>query len=130
MRVDAAALRRHPDGRRLASMLFTVQFLEGKSIDGALKLFNLLMSTDEQQDTRQSVRTPDTRTSIRFLPEAAVPLTPLVDVGRFPTVRAFLTNGSSWVGGHPGHTGSSSNEGSSGNDDTPSPSKTTGCCEI
>jgi hypothetical protein len=46
MRADASALRRHPDGRRLATLLATVRFLEGKSVDDALELLDLLMVTE------------------------------------------------------------------------------------
>jgi hypothetical protein len=46
MRVDASALRRHPDGRRLATLLATVRFLEGKSVDDTLELLDLLMATE------------------------------------------------------------------------------------
>ncbi|WP_308016308.1 hypothetical protein [Nonomuraea aurantiaca] len=46
MRADASALRRHPDGRRLATLLATVRHLEGKSVDDALELLDLLMATE------------------------------------------------------------------------------------
>ncbi|MDQ2874551.1 MAG: DUF4158 domain-containing protein [Actinomycetota bacterium] len=46
MRADASALRRHPDGRRLATLLATVRYLEGKSIVDTLELLDLLMATE------------------------------------------------------------------------------------
>ncbi|MGH3191170.1 MAG: hypothetical protein ACRDOL_28785 [Streptosporangiaceae bacterium] len=39
-------MRRHPDGRRLATLLATVRFLEGKSVDDTLELLDLLMATE------------------------------------------------------------------------------------
>ncbi|WP_326830039.1 DUF4158 domain-containing protein [Streptosporangium sp. NBC_01810] len=48
MRADASALRRHPDGRRLATLLATVRFLEGKSVDDTLELLDLLMATEDE----------------------------------------------------------------------------------
>ncbi|WP_440107909.1 Tn3 family transposase, partial [Streptosporangium sp. H16] len=46
MRADASALRRHGDGRRLATLLATVRHLEGKSVDDTLELLDLLMATE------------------------------------------------------------------------------------
>jgi TnpA family transposase len=46
MRADASALRRHPEGRRLATLLATVRHLEGKSVDDTLELLDLLMATE------------------------------------------------------------------------------------
>jgi TnpA family transposase len=46
MRADASALRRHSDGRRLATLLATVRFLEGKSVDDTLEPLDLLMATE------------------------------------------------------------------------------------
>lgn len=46
MRADASALKRHPDGRRLATLLATVRHLEGKSVDDTLELLDLLMATE------------------------------------------------------------------------------------
>ena len=46
MSADTAQLRRHADGRRLATLLATVRFLEAKSIDDALELLDLLMATE------------------------------------------------------------------------------------
>lgn len=46
MRADASTLRRHPPGRRVATLLATVRHLEGKSVDDALELLDLLMVTE------------------------------------------------------------------------------------
>jgi TnpA family transposase len=46
MRADASQIRRHPDGRRLATLLATVRFLEAKSVDDTLELLDLLMATE------------------------------------------------------------------------------------
>lgn len=46
MRADASMLRRHPPARRVATLLATVCHLEGKSIDDALELLDLLMATE------------------------------------------------------------------------------------
>jgi len=46
MSADASQLRRHPDGRRLATLLATVRFLEAKSVDDTLELLDLLMATE------------------------------------------------------------------------------------
>ena len=46
MRADASALRRHPNGRRLATLLATVRHLECKSADDTLELLDLLMATE------------------------------------------------------------------------------------
>jgi len=42
----APQLRRHPDARRLATLLATVVYLEAKSVDDALELLDLLMVTE------------------------------------------------------------------------------------
>jgi hypothetical protein len=42
----AAALRRHPYGRRLATLLATAVYLEAKATDDALELFDVLMVND------------------------------------------------------------------------------------
>ena len=44
MTADAWLLRRHPDDRRLATLLATARYLEAKSVDDALELLDLLMS--------------------------------------------------------------------------------------
>jgi hypothetical protein len=46
MTADAALIRRHPDGRRLATLLATVRQLEAKSVDDALELLDLLMAAE------------------------------------------------------------------------------------
>jgi TnpA family transposase len=46
MRADASQIRRHPDGRRLATLLATVRHLEAKSVDDTLELLDLLMATE------------------------------------------------------------------------------------
>lgn len=46
MSADASQIRRHPDGRRLATLLATVRHLEGKSVDDTLELLDLLMATE------------------------------------------------------------------------------------
>lgn len=46
MRADASTLRRHLPERRTATLLATVRYLEGKAIDDALELLDLLMVTE------------------------------------------------------------------------------------
>ncbi len=46
MTADAWLIRRDPDDRRLATLLATARFLEGKSVDDALELLDLLMSAE------------------------------------------------------------------------------------
>ena len=46
MSADASQMRRHGDGRRLATLLATVVFLEAKSVDDTLELLDLLMSIE------------------------------------------------------------------------------------
>jgi hypothetical protein len=46
MSADVAQIRRHGDGRRLATLLATVRLLEAKSIDDTLELLDLLMATE------------------------------------------------------------------------------------
>jgi len=46
MRADVSQIRRHGDGRRLATLLATVRFLEAKSVDDTLELLDLLMTTE------------------------------------------------------------------------------------
>ncbi|MFZ0158947.1 MAG: DUF4158 domain-containing protein [Kineosporiaceae bacterium] len=43
---DASQIRRHPDGRRLATLLATVRHLQAKSVDDTLELLDLLMTTE------------------------------------------------------------------------------------
>lgn len=42
MSADASLIRRHPDGRRMATLLATVRLLEAKSVDDTLELLELL----------------------------------------------------------------------------------------
>ena len=46
MSADASQIRRHRDGRRLATLLATVRHLEAKSVDDTLELLDLLMATE------------------------------------------------------------------------------------
>ncbi|MEV0399818.1 hypothetical protein [Actinoallomurus sp. NPDC050550] len=46
IRADASQIRRHPKGRRLATLLATVRFLEAKSVDDTLELLDLLTATE------------------------------------------------------------------------------------
>lgn len=46
MSADASLIRRHGDGRRLATLLATVRHLEAKSVDDTLELLDLLMATE------------------------------------------------------------------------------------
>lgn len=46
MRAGASQIRRHPDGRRLATLLATVRHLEAKSVDDTLELLDLLMAAE------------------------------------------------------------------------------------
>ena len=46
MTADAWLLRRHPDDRRLATLLATARYLEAKSVDDAVELLDLLMSAE------------------------------------------------------------------------------------
>jgi TnpA family transposase len=46
MTADASLIRRHGDGRRLATLLATVRHLEAKSVDDTLELLDLLMATE------------------------------------------------------------------------------------
>ena len=46
MSADASQIRRHPDGRRMATLLATVRLLEAKSVDHTLELLDLLMATE------------------------------------------------------------------------------------
>lgn len=46
MTAKASQMRRHPDARRLATLMATVRYLEAKSVDDTLELLDLLMSTE------------------------------------------------------------------------------------
>jgi hypothetical protein len=67
MRADASALRRHPDGRRLATLLATVRHLEGKSVDDTLELLDLLMATE----LVNKVQTASNKEKVRKHPKLA-----------------------------------------------------------
>jgi TnpA family transposase len=61
MAAKAPQLRRHPPSRRLATLAATVVYLEAKSIDDCLELFDLLMVTEllgkaEREATKEKVR--------------------------------------------------------------------------
>jgi TnpA family transposase len=46
MAATATALRRHPEPRRLATLVATVRSLEARAVDDALELFDVLMTND------------------------------------------------------------------------------------
>jgi hypothetical protein len=46
MSADVSLIRRHPDGRRLATLLATVRHLQAKSVDDTLELLDLLMAAE------------------------------------------------------------------------------------
>lgn len=46
MSADASQIRRHPDSRRLATLLATVRHLEAKSVNDTLELLDLLMAAE------------------------------------------------------------------------------------
>ena len=46
MAAKATALRRHPEPRRLATLVATVKSLEARTVDDALELFDVLMTND------------------------------------------------------------------------------------
>jgi TnpA family transposase len=46
MTADAWLIRRHPDDRRMATLLATVRHLEARSVDDALELLDLLMAAE------------------------------------------------------------------------------------
>ena len=46
MTASASLIRRHPEARRMATLLATVRHLEAKSVDDALELLDLLMTTE------------------------------------------------------------------------------------
>lgn len=46
MTASASLIRRHPEARRLATLLATVRHLEAKSVDDALEMLDLLMSAE------------------------------------------------------------------------------------
>ena len=66
MTADAWLIRRHPDDRRLATLLATARFLEAKSVDDALELLDLLMSAEllnkaQREADRDRWRNPQAR---------------------------------------------------------------------
>ncbi len=46
MTASASLIRRHPEARRIATLLATVRHLEAKSVDDALEMLDLLMSAE------------------------------------------------------------------------------------
>lgn len=46
MTASASLIRRHPEARRMATLLATVRHLEAKSVDDALEMLDLLMSAE------------------------------------------------------------------------------------
>lgn len=61
MEAKAPLLRRHPAPRRLATVLATVRFLEAKTVDDALELFDVLMTTEllgraERESSKEKLR--------------------------------------------------------------------------
>jgi hypothetical protein len=46
MAATATALRRHPEPRRVATLLATVRSLDASAVDDALELFDVLMTND------------------------------------------------------------------------------------
>ena len=79
MRADASTLRRHPPGRRVATLLATVRHLEGKSVDDALELLDLLMVTELLNKARSASDKDKVRTHPR-LAKASARLAAAVEV--------------------------------------------------
>lgn len=71
MRADASTLRRHPPGRRVATLLATVRHLEGKSVDDALELLDLLMVTELLNKARSASDKDKVRTHPRLAKASA-----------------------------------------------------------
>jgi hypothetical protein len=46
MTASASLIRRHPESRRIATLVATVRYLEAKSVDDALEMLDLLMSAE------------------------------------------------------------------------------------
>ncbi|MDQ2875500.1 MAG: hypothetical protein M3Y33_12205 [Actinomycetota bacterium] len=90
MRADASALRRHPDGRRLATLLATVRYLEGKSIDDTLDLLDLLMATE----LLNKAQTAANKEKIRKHPKLARASAQLTD----PVEKKALFESDGWGG--------------------------------
>jgi len=71
MRADASTLRRHLPGRRVATLLATVRHLEGKSVDDALELLDLLMVTELLNKARSASDKDKVRTHPRLATASA-----------------------------------------------------------
>ncbi len=61
MTASASLIRRHSDARRLATLVATVRHLQAKSVDDALELLDLLMTTEmlgraQQESDRENAR--------------------------------------------------------------------------
>ena len=67
----AAALRRHPRARRLATLLATVVYLEAKATDDALELFDVLMVNDLMARAQRQSRAERVRQFPRVARDAA-----------------------------------------------------------
>jgi hypothetical protein len=67
----AAALRRHPRARRLATLLATVVYLEAKATDDALELFDVLMVNDLLARAQRQSRAERVRQFPRVARDAA-----------------------------------------------------------
>jgi hypothetical protein len=59
MTADAWLIRRHPDDRRLATLLAAARHLEAKSVDDTLELLDLLMSAELAPGAIRELRDPD-----------------------------------------------------------------------
>lgn len=79
MRADASTLRRHPRGCRVATLVATVRHLEGKSVDDALELLDLLMVTESLNKARSASDRDKVRTHPR-LAKASARLAAAVEV--------------------------------------------------
>jgi hypothetical protein len=61
MSADASTIRRHGDGRRLATLLATIRHLEAKSVDDTLELLDLLMATELLNKAQTAANTETVR---------------------------------------------------------------------
>ncbi len=57
----AQSLRRHPENRRIATLLATARHLEGRSIDDAIEVFDVLMTNDLMAKARREAKTETLR---------------------------------------------------------------------
>ena len=57
----AQSLRRHPENRRIATLVATVRHLEGRSIDDAIEVFDVLMTNDLMAKARREAKTETLR---------------------------------------------------------------------